>query len=469
MTIIAGRSDGSDDAADELCWLSVRELRDGYATRRLSPVEVTEALLQRIERLDGDINAFVTVTADRARADAKTAEQQWARNPDDAPPMLGIPFAIKDLVPTAGIRTTKGSRLTRDWIPEQNSPLADRLLGSGGVMMGKTTTSEVGWKAAAGNRVNGPAHNPHNLARTAGGSSGGAAAAVAAGFAPVAQGGDGAGSVRIPAAFCGVVGIKPGPGLIPYYPPTPLSSIVANGTLARSVDDAAALLDLISTADPRDPTSMLRDHRPVAPRRDERASSPLRIAYCPTWGGRPAEPEITAALDLTAERLGAAGHRVELCDDTPRDRFDLLHVIWTTGFAAILSGADQSELDPGLAAVIEAAGAFSGADLAAAHLERQEYKAEVSSFLAPYDLILTPSCAVTAFPVGQDGPDSVNEEPADYLDWAWFSYAFNLSEHPAISIPVHGPSLPIGAQLVAAHGAEARLIRAARTIEDDLS
>lgn len=454
------------DHTSELVWKTADELRHLYASKQASPVEVAQAHLDRIERLNPQVNAFVTVTPFRALADARAAERQWLSQDDGlCHPMSGIPFALKDLVPTTGILTTKGSNRFRDWIPDTNSPLAQRLLGSGGIMIGKTTTSEVGWKADSGNRINGPARNPYSPEHTAGGSSGGAAAAVAAGFVTVAQGGDGAGSVRIPAAFCGAVGIKPSTGVIPYFPPTPLGSMVANGPIARTVADAALLLDALSGPDYRDPTSLTipaGGYRAAC----DRPPRPLRIAYLPTLGGRTPEQEVTDAVSAAVGRLTDAGHHVDVLDDTPADRFDLLHVIWTTGFASLFPDAGE-DLDPGLAAVIRDAAQFDGADLAAAHLARQNYKAAVSELLAPYDLVVTPTCSVPAFVAGDDHPATVRGVPANYLDWAWLTYTFNLTEHPAISLPCATTysGLPIGIQLVGRHHRDRDLIAAAAGAE----
>ncbi|MEU0842615.1 amidase family protein [Streptomyces sp. NPDC005962] len=451
---------------DDLTWKTAAQLRELYARKEVSPVEVAQAHLDRIAQYDEHVNAFVTITADRALADARAAEDEW-RTSETAParPLLGIPFALKDLVPTTGIRTTKGSARTRDWIPSADSPLAQRLLTSGGALLGKTTTSEAGWKADSGNRVNGPARNPHSLTHTAGGSSGGAAAAVAAGFTPVAQGGDGAGSVRIPASFCGTVGIKPSTGIIPYFPPTPLGPIVANGPLARTVADAALLLDVLSGPDHRDPTSL--PHSPGGfVRACKRPPRSLRIAYLPTLGGRTPEETVSGPIAQAVARLEDAGHTVNVLDATPHDRFDLLHVIWTTGFATLFPDPGE-DLDTGLAAVVREAACFTGADLAAAHLQRQQYKAEMSEFLAPYDVAITPTCAVPPFAPGADHPDTVRGRPANYLDWAWLTYTFNLTEHPALTLPCAATAegLPIGIQLIGHHYRDHDLVAAAAAIE----
>ncbi|MDV6263970.1 amidase [Rhodococcoides yunnanense] len=457
---------GLTQHTSDLTWKSADELRHLYAGHEVSPVEVARAHLDRIGRCNDQVNAYVTVTEERALADARAAERMWLDHNDASPaPLLGVPFALKDLVPTAGIRTAKGSQRFHDWVPEKNSPLAERMLSSGGVFLGKTTTSEMGWKADSGNRVNGPARNPHSLSHTAGGSSGGAAAAVAAGMATLAQGGDGAGSVRIPAAFCGVVGIKPSTGVIPYFPPTPLGSMVANGPLARTVADAALLLDALSGPDYRDPTSLTvtaGGYRAAC----DRPTRALRIAYIPELGGRAPEKEVADAVAAAVARLSSAGHHVDVVDTTPRDRFDLLHVIWTTGFASLFPGGGI-DLDPGLAAVIDQASQFTGSDLAAAHLAREHYKAAISDLLAPYDIAITPTVSVPAFEAGADHPVFVDGESANYLDWAWLTYTFNLSEHPAISLPCASTltGLPIGIQLIGRHHRDRDLIAAAASIE----
>ncbi|MEX1157585.1 MAG: amidase, partial [Thermomicrobiales bacterium] len=206
------------DALD-ICYLPALELRDRFRSRELSPLEVTGLVLERIGALNPSLNAFLTVTVERALEDARVAERAYGG--EGAPgPLCGIPISIKDLTPTAGIRTTMGSLLFEDWIPDEDGPFVERVNAAGAVMLGKTNTPEFGWKGDSGNRLIGPTHNPWKHGQTAGGSSGGAAAAVAAGLGPLAQGSDGAGSIRIPAGFCGIFGLKPSLGLVAYYPPS---------------------------------------------------------------------------------------------------------------------------------------------------------------------------------------------------------------------------------------------------------
>ena len=234
----------------DLCYLSGIELRRLYERRELSPVEVTEAVLRRIETLDPRINAFVTVTPERALAEALAAEAAFA-GAEDPPPLAGIPGSLKDLTATRGIRTTRGSLLTADWIPDFDAPLAERLRDAGMVLLGKTNTPELGWKGDSGNRVVGPTHNPWGHGRTAGGSSGGAAAAVVAGMGVLAQGTDGAGSIRIPAGFSGAFGFKPSWGRIPQHPASVVETLSHAGPITRTVGDAVQMLEVMLGPDAR--------------------------------------------------------------------------------------------------------------------------------------------------------------------------------------------------------------------------
>src|SRR6185312_14722311 len=240
--------------------LTANELRGLYRSRSLSPVEVTRAVLERIDRINPVLKAFVTVTPERAMADARRAEHAYVSG-GSVPALAGIPYSLKDLTPTKGIRTTRGSLLWKDWVPDFNTPIGERLQAAGGVLLGKTNTPELGWKGESTNRVIGSTLNPWNRERTPGGSSGGASAAVAAGLGPLAQGTDGAGSVRIPASFAGVFGLKPTFGLVPYYPTSAVEALAHIGPLTRTVRDGALMLNIMAGSDWRDRNSL--NSRPV--------------------------------------------------------------------------------------------------------------------------------------------------------------------------------------------------------------
>src|SRR5688572_26677885 len=291
---------------EDVCWLSALELREGYRRRELSPVEVVDATLDRIERLNPTLNAYVTVTADLARDRARRAERAYAAG--EARPLDGVPISIKDLTPTKGIRTTRGSLMDPDWVPDYDPPFVERVNAAGAVMLGKTNTPELGWKGDSGNRVVGPTHNPWRHGLTAGGSSGGAAAAAAAGLGPLAQGGDAAGSIRIPASFCGVFGLKPSLGVVPYFPAGAADSLPQIGPITRTVRDAALFLSVLAGPDDRDRTSYIGAGLDFGASLDGGIHG-LRVAWSPDLGYATVDPEIaaiTAAAAATFTELGCS-------------------------------------------------------------------------------------------------------------------------------------------------------------------
>ncbi len=460
---------------NELAWLSAVELRDAYRARRLSPVEVTERVLEQIDRLEGHVNAFVTVTADLARDAARAAERAY-RDGGDAPALCGIPVSVKDVVPTAGIRTTMGSRLFADWVPDFDAPLVERLRGGGAVLLGKTTVPEFGWKGDSGNPVNGPARNPFDRARTAGGSSGGAAAAVATGMGPLAQGGDGAGSIRIPASLCGVVGLKPSHGRLPYAPAGALARLVSEGPIARTVRDAALLLDTLAGPDPRDRLSLAAERTPFADACD-RGLRGLRIAWSPDLGHARVDPAVARVAAEAVRVLEALGAAVEPVDPAFGDPHDDLELLFATAYAGMdLDGygpdyrgdpaGARGLLDPGLRALVERGERHSAAELAAAHLRRGRLCERVRRFMRPYDLLATPTLPTTAFTAGDDHPGSIAGTPTTTYGWLPFTYPFNLTGLPAITVPAGlAGGLPVGLQLVGRWRDDRTVLAAAASFE----
>lgn len=450
----------------ELCYLSALELRDHFVRRTLSPVEVTAVLLDRIAGVNPALNAFVTVTVEGALAQARKAEALYAAG--DAPPLAGIPFSLKDLTPTKGIRTTRGSLLYENWIPNFDVPLTERLYKAGAVLLGKTNTPEFGWKGDSGNRLFGPTHNPWQHGRTSGGSSGGAAAAVAAGLGPLSQGTDGAGSIRIPACFCGVYGLKPSFGLVPQYPTSLVEPFSHSGPITRTVGDAALMLNVIRGADPRDKLSWpdQTDYL-VAMQGDIKG---LRVAFSPDLGYAAIDPEVRAITTKAVHRFTELGCEVEEIHPDLPDPWDLVDKIWSSAFAgAYLKdfAKVRDQLDLGLVAVIEAGQQVSAAELSRAHQTRNEYYQRWHIFMQDYDLFLSPTLPVTAFIAGDHHPGWINGQQTTYLDWTAFTYPFNATGQPAATLPCGfaANGLPVGLQVVGRHRDDATVLRASAAFE----
>jgi aspartyl-tRNA(Asn)/glutamyl-tRNA(Gln) amidotransferase subunit A len=453
---------------DDLCFRSALDLREDYRRRTLSPVEVTEAVLARIDRLNPSLTAYVTVTPELALKHAKAAERAYASG--EPGPLAGIPISIKDLSPTKGIRTTRGSLLFADWIPDEDAPFVERVYAAGAVMLGKTNTPEFGWKGDSGNRVVGPTHNPWKHGRTAGGSSGGGAAAVAAGLGPLAQGSDGAGSIRIPCCFCGVFGHKPSLGLVPQYPPSVMGDLSHMGPMTRTVRDAALLMNVTAGADARDRFSWSSgiDYLAALDRTD---ISGLRVAWSPDLGYAPVDPAVRETTAAAARRFEELGCHVEEVDPGLPDPWDMVDTIWASATAGThRDDLDQvrDKLDPGRLGIAEYGQRFTGADLASAHIRRNAYYLTVRHFMERYDLLLTPTLPCTAFPAGDDHPGQIDGTPTTYLGWTAFTYPFNLTGQPASTLPVGFDSngLPIGLQIVGRWHDDVTVLRAAAAFEE---
>jgi aspartyl-tRNA(Asn)/glutamyl-tRNA(Gln) amidotransferase subunit A len=451
----------------DLCYLSAVDLRQRFTRRELSPVEVTEATLRRIASLNPSLNAYVTVTAERALDDARVAEAQYASG-DPAPPLAGIPGSLKDLTATKGIRTTRGSLLTADWVPDFDAPLAESLHRAGMVLLGKTNTPELGWKGDTGNRVVGPTHNPWRHGCTPGGSSGGASAAVVAGLGPLAQGTDGAGSIRIPAGLSGAFGFKPTWGSVPQYPASVVQTLSHAGPITRTVGDAVLMLGAMAGPDARDRASMPPEA--VSLNDIEGGIDGLRVAWSPDLGYAAVDPAVADKVAAAARRFEELGCTVDEAHPDAADPWRIVHIMWSTAFAAYFRDSiDQvrEQLTPGLAAVVDEGMAFRGTDVAAAYIERNAYYEVWRAFLDTYDLLLTPTLPCTAFAAGDDHPGSIAGRQTTYLGWTAFTYPVNLTGQPAASVPcgfVDG--LPVGLQIIGGFRQDRRVLRAARAFEE---
>jgi len=447
-------------------YLSARELVGLYRSRQLSPVEVAGDILARIDRLNPRLNAFTTTTPELAMAQAVAAERSYASG--DPAPLAGVPMSIKDLTPTQGIRTARGSLIEPDWVPDEDAPVVARLYTAGAVMLGKTNTPELGWKGDSGNRVFGPSYNPWNLERTPGGSSGGGAAAVAAGLGPLAQGSDGAGSIRIPAAFCGIFGFKPSYGLVPQYPPSAVGDLSHLGPMTRTVDDAALMLNAIAGADSRDRLSWSSGVDYVIGL--DSGVRGLRVAWSPTLGYAPVDDAVREHTERAVAVFTELGCHVDQIDPEMPDPAGILDVMWSAAMAGYFANrlSDVRELiDPGLLAVVERAKTFSAADLAQAMQQRNTYYTGMRQFMDQYDFLVTPTMPTTAFTAGLDEPDGWVRATLAPLDWTPFTYPFNLTGQPAATVPCgfDGSGLPIGLQIVGRWRDDHSVLRAAAAFE----
>ena len=442
--------------------------RDGA----VSPVEVTQEVLQRIQRINPLINAFCLVDEEAALASARISEQRWQahRHSGAAVGALeGVPASIKDLILTQGWPTLRGSRTVN---PNQawdvDAPVTARLREAGAVLLGKTTTPEFGCKGDTNSLLTGISRNPWNTAHTPGGSSGGASAAVSAGLGPLAMGTDGAGSVRIPAAFCGNVGLKPSFGRVPAYPLSPFGSVAHLGPHAMSVTDVALMMNAIIRPDARDWTALPYEHVDYTARLQDGVKG-LRIAYSPTLGyATNVHPEIAAATAQAAQYLQDLGAVVEQVDPGIEDPLDITTGLWFAGAYQVwrtLSKEQQALTDPDFAAQAAIGETLDANALHQLNQRRGLLGSHLRQFMQRFDLILTPSTAVPAFKALPAGHSPMNS--VAMLGWTPFSYPFNLSQQPAISLPcgLTADGLPMGVQLVGPMFADALVLRAAKALE----
>jgi Asp-tRNA(Asn)/Glu-tRNA(Gln) amidotransferase A subunit family amidase len=452
----------------DLATLPATELARLIRAGAASPVEITEAVLDRIERHDGDLHSFITVTPEIARAGAAAAEKR-AQAGELIGPLDGIPLSIKDLEPTAGIRTTFGSRFFADHVPTEDGLIARRLRGSGAVLLGKTNTPHHGYKDMCDNLIGPAAVNPWDTTRTPGGSSGGAAAAIAAGFGPLAHGSDGAGSIRIPAALCGVVGFKPSFGRVPSAPSAEYwAHRVHHGPLTRTVADAALMLSVLSGGDPLDPMSI--DQPPVAAELGELPR--LRAAWSADLGYGVVDPEVAAIAEAAATRFLELGVSVEPKDPPWSNPGAFHRVIYTTGLAAALSAraAERPDwIEPTLAELLAVPAGVSAVALRQAEIERGRLYEAANAFFGDYDLLLTPTMPLTAWSAEPGpGPMEIAGVPINVeLRRAFLVYPFNLTGHPAITVPcgLTKDGLPVGLQIVGRWHADETVLAAAAAFE----
>jgi aspartyl-tRNA(Asn)/glutamyl-tRNA(Gln) amidotransferase subunit A len=443
------------------------ELVEGYRNKTISPVEATQAALDAIDAYETRVNAFVLVDPDGALAAAKQAEARW-HSGEPLGPGDGVPTSIKDALWTRGWPTLRGSFLIDTAGPwEEDAPCVARLRETGAVILGKTTTPEYSWKGVTDSARHGVTGNPWDPTKTSGGSSGGSAAAVGLGMGPWSVGTDGGGSVRIPAAFTGTVALKPTYGLVPLYPPSPFGTLSHAGPMTRTVRDTAALLDVITGFDARDWSAMPTPTTSFLTGLDGGVAG-LRIGYSPNLGFVRNDPEVDAAVRAAVGVLAEAGARVNEVDPGVADPVQAFHVLWFSGEAKVLQAfgdAVDDRVDPGLRRTAAIGATYSASDYLDATAVRMDLGQRMGRLHQTYDVLVTPTLPVPAFPVGQDVPDGW--DAPDWTSWTPYTYPFNLTQQPALSVPCGFTSagLPIGLQIVGPRHADALVLRVGQTYQ----
>jgi aspartyl-tRNA(Asn)/glutamyl-tRNA(Gln) amidotransferase subunit A len=452
----------------ELADCTAHELIQLYRTGQASPLEAASAVFGRMDRVDGTLNAFCHMDPEGAATAARASEARWKQG---APigPLDGVPVSIKDIILTKGMPTLRGSHTVdanQPW--DVDAPATARLRAAGAVIIGKTTTPEFGCKGETNSPRSGITRNPWNPAKTPGGSSGGASAAVSAGMGPIALGTDGAGSVRIPAAFCGNFGLKPSFGRIPAYPLSPYGTVAHLGPHTRSVVDAAIVMNVLKQPDARDWTSLPFDPRDYMVGLNDGVMG-LRIAYSPTLGyAKNVHPEVAAAVLAAAVALQDMGAVVEEIDPGFEDPLDITTGLWFLGAATVWNGltpAQQAVTDPDFRAEAAMGNKLTAQDVQALHLRRGALGSHMRQFMQGYDLLITPAVSIPAFDAKPAGHSPMS--PEAMLGWTPFSYPFNLTQQPACSMPcgLTSDGLPIGLQIVGPMFGDALVLRAARAYE----
>lgn len=466
------------EAGGQALWaMSATELAAAIRAKEISPVEVTDAVLMRIERLNPAINAFVTVTDDIAREQSRAAEAAVMRG-EELGPIHGVPYSIKDLTPTKGIRTTSGSKLFEYNMPTQDAVFVERLRGAGGVIVGKTNTPDLGAKCTTDNKIFGPTRNPWALDLTPGGSSGGAAAAVAVGMAPLAEGSDHAGSIRCPASLCGLVGLKPSDGRVPFYPNNmfwqPVT--ICNGPITRTVADAALMLDVMAGPDDRDPRSLSDGARGFSA---AAAGTPsiagMRVGYLRDLGCVPIDPAVSEVCETAVAAFTELGCNVEQERTDFSDTVQAYGLINATRRAATTDPflpERADDLDREVVWRAELAGSKTATDLGKAVIVQTSAYERVRGLLQRYDVLLTPTTPTPAFPVEVGDTGGFPLEIAgvkinNVFEQLALTFLFNLTGHPAISVPAGWThdGLPVGLQIIGPWRDDAAVLRAAAAYE----
>ncbi|MGB8314907.1 MAG: amidase [Aestuariivirga sp.] len=453
---------------DELNWLNAAKLSKGYARKKFSPVDVAKSCLGQIARHDGAINAMCHVEEASALAQAKASAARWKKG-DQLSPIDGIPVLIKDLLLVKGWPTLRGSKtVSRDQAWDQDAPSVARLREAGAVFLGATTTPEFGWKGVTDSPLTGITRNPWDLSKTPGGSSGGSAAAIAAGYGPLSLGTDGGGSIRIPAGFSGVYGLKPSFGRVPAFPLSPFGTVAHVGPMTRTVEDSALMMNEIARPDARDWTSLPYEARDYTKKLGKGIEG-MKIAFSAALGYVEVDAEIAKAVKKALKVLEELGAEVTQIDPGFVDPGPVFKVLWWSGARALLGKLPDEKkalLDPSLAEVVAQSLTITPEDYFDAVRARGVLGSQMRVFMERYDLLVTPTLPIAAFGAGLMSP--ADEGNSKWVYWTPFSYPFNLTQQPAASVPCGftKAGLPIGLHLVGKMFDDRTVLRASKAYED---
>ena len=455
----------------ELAFMSAVELAQCIREKKVTSLEATENFFERIDRLDSQLHSYLTLCRDQALADARAADEAVQRG-SDLGPLHGVPISIKDLELTKGVTTTLGSALFRDRVPDMDSIVVERVKASGAIILGKTNTPEFGLSGTTENKLGEPCRNPWNTERTPGGSSGGAAAALAAGLCTLSMGTDGGGSIRIPASFSGLFGIKPTQGRVPRYGGygTPAANHFSqSGPITRTVADSALLLQVVAGPDSRDVTS-IRTAAPDFSAGLDAGVKGMRFAWSSDYGYAAVDPEVVSVTERAAQLFAGLGASVDDGNLNLEDPFptfwDIFATASYTSYGHMFDDNRNDFTDYGVTSM-EHGRSVTGADLSRAIYEVDRLGRHMEEFFDDFDLLLSPTMAVPAFPI-EDRPSVIGGRNVDpFWGFVPFTYLINISGQTAASIPCGYSSdgMPIGLHIIGPRGSEARVLQAAAAFE----
>jgi amidase/aspartyl-tRNA(Asn)/glutamyl-tRNA(Gln) amidotransferase subunit A len=451
---------------DELCLMGADALADAYRRKTLSPVEVAKSCLARAEEINGALNAFTLIDHEGALSMAAASEKRWSAG-EPLSESDGVPATIKDIVWVKDWVVRYGSAVTPATPYSQDAPSVERLRASGCVFIGQTTTPEFGWKAVTDSKAFGITRNPHDTSRSSGGSSGGAAVAAAVGAGVYHLGTDGGGSIRVPAAFCGITGLKPTFARVPAYPASAFGTVAHIGPMTRTGSDAMGMLKAMAGRDLRD----WNQGAGTFPALDMKSISlkGLKIGYWTTPPAGRLDPEVAAIVDARVKTLEAHGAVVEPFELPGTDLLALFHDHWFTGAAArlaLIDEKDRAAIDPGFIAVATEGAAIDARGLVAAQVRRAEFGANMDQALADYDFIVSPGTTIPALEAGLEVP--AGSGLTRWTEWASFSFPINLTQQPAAVTPIGFTSggLPVALQVIGARGADADVLSLVAVLEE---